>query len=153
MTTTLTKPQDSSGSTRFTAVEPVGRGLVTDTQNRLRDLRNSLANWSYTWGMKVNLQKCGVVRCRGSGPRARIGRRQRNPQHPVLIHMPMWAGETYRREKLLPEVTKQDPYKDLGLKLGPDLEVNVDRTRQLEAVTPHHARLAKGQVQRTRKRL
>ena len=80
---------------------------------------------------------------------------------------------------------KQAPYKDLGLKLGPDLEVNVDRTRQIEAATPYimrlckhrrlptamqmilekpylsaiaiygleHARLAKGQVQRTRKRL
>ena len=107
------------------------------------------------------------------------------PQRPLHIHMPTWDGETYRRGKRLPEVTKQDPDKDLGLKLGPDLEVNVDRTRQIEAGTPYimrvckhrrlptgmqmilekpylsaiaiygleHARLAKGQVQRTRKRL
>ena len=117
--------------------------------------------------------------------RSRLGRRQRNLQRPLHIHMPTWDGETYRRGKRLPEVTKQEPYKYLGFKLGPDLEVNVDRTRQIEAGTPYimrvckhrrlptgmqmilakpylsaiaiygleHARLAKGQVQRTRKRL
>ena len=69
--------------------------LLTDTEDRLRDLLNYLAEWSYTWGMKVNPQKCGVIRCRSSGPRFRIGRRQRNLQRPVRIHMPTWDGGTY----------------------------------------------------------